>query len=283
MAPSQARQRPHQYKNNTYPYRQQHRPTDYSDVDGSPGLMDWIVNAVVLVITFIPMTLAKFLNAFVERGGIGIQALGAIAFLGGVIAGADNYYQGFTGKALLPWFITADWVGERGAAVAISLLGVEVVNSDGVIASAFGWAAVFFSLFSFGFLIALCFSLLTQFIQGQSVRGRSIELAQAEFEKWNAPTMPAQPDPRTSLDMAAVSWQDLKRTGKRSRGFLGFIAVALWVSEFIAAFSAHNPLNYVGQAGLFLGCTVYALATVVAGELGYAIYCAAKEESSRVS
>ncbi|MEM9149364.1 MAG: hypothetical protein AAGB19_02780 [Cyanobacteria bacterium P01_F01_bin.3] len=254
-------------------YQQQTRTTDYNDIDGSPGVMDWIINATVHVITFIPVTLAKFLNAFVERGGVGIQALGAVAFLGGVVAGADNYYQGFTGKALLPWFIRADWVGDLAATNAPQPL-IEIFGE-----SVIGWTAVFFSIFSIGFLIALVFSLLTQFIQGQSVRGRSVQMAQEEFAKWNAPTMPSAPNPETSLDMATVSWKELKRTGKRQKGFIGFIAIALWVSEFIAAFTAHNPLNYIGQAGLFLGCTIYALATVVAGELGYAIYCAAKEES----
>lgn len=249
----------------------QPRPTDYRDVKGSPGLIDWLVNAVVLIVTFIPLTLAKFLNAFVERGGAGIQALGSFAFLAGVVAGADNYYQGFTGKALLPWFTRADWVGD----LAIDSIPVPLVGLRGVV----GWAAVFFSLFSLGFLMALCFSLLTQFIQGQAVRGRSVEIAQAEFEKWNAPTLPTPPDPTKKLDMATVSWQALKRTGKSNRGFMGFIALALWVSEFLAAFTAHNPLNYTGRAGLFIGCTVYALTTVVAGELGYAIYVSAKEDS----
>ena len=249
----------------------QPRPTDYRDVKGSPGLIDWLVNAVVLIVTFIPLTLAKFLNAFVERGGAGIQALGSFAFLAGVVAGADNYYQGFTGKALLPWFTQADWVGDLAIdAIPVPLVGLRVVV---------GWAAVFFSLFSLGFLMALCFSLLTQFIQGQAVRGRSVEIAQAEFERWNAPTLPSKPDPTKKLDMATVSWQELKRTGKSNRGFMGFIALALWVSEFLAAFTAHNPLNYTGRAGLFIGCTVYALTTVVAGELGYAIYVSAKEDS----
>ncbi len=249
----------------------QPRPTDYRDVKGSPGLIDWLVNAVVLIVTFIPLTLAKFLNAFVERGGAGIQALGSFAFLAGVVAGADNYYQGFTGKALLPWFTQADWVGD----LAVDAIPVPLVGLRGVV----GWAAVFFSLFSLGFLMALCFSLLTQFIQGQAVRGRSVEIAQAEFERWNAPTLPTPPDPTKKLDMATVSWQALKRTGKSNRGFMGFIALALWVSEFLAAFTAHNPLNYTGRAGLFIGCTVYALTTVVAGELGYAIYVSAKEDS----
>jgi len=254
------------------------RPADYSDVDGSPGLMDWAINAVVLVVTAPILFLAKFLNAFVERGGPGIQALGAVAFLGGVLAGADNYYQGFTGKALLPWYTQADWVGDlavtglpRPLQWVLDLWGGQAVV---------GWGAVLFSTLSIGFLFALAFSLLTQFIQGQAVRGRSLDVARADFEKWNQPSMPSKPNPDTKLDMAVVSWKELKRTGKSQRGFIGFIALVLWVSEFIAAFAAHNPLNYTGQAGAFLGCTIYALITVGAGEIGYTLFCAAKDEST---
>ena len=255
------------------------RTADYRDVDGSPGVVDWVANAIVHVVTAPINFLAKLLNPFVERGGIGIQALGALAFLGGVVAGADNYYQGFTGKALLPWFTTADWVGDLAVQNPPRLLG-WLINLWGGSALV-GWGAVLLSIFSIGFLIALAFSLLTQFIQGQAVRGRSLEVAQADFEKWNAPTMPAAPNPDTKLDMAAISWKELKRTGKSQRGFIGFIALSLWVSEFIAAFAAHNPLNYTGRAGLFLACTVYALVTVAAGEIGYTLYVAAKDESTR--
>ena len=260
-------------RNNTHP-----RTTDYNDVKGSPGVIDWIVNALVMVITWPILFAAKFLNAFVERGGAGIQALGAIAFLAGVFAGADNYYQGFTGKALLPWFTKADWVGDIARQNTFAPFRWMLNLWGG--GSLLGWGAVVLSIFSIAFLLSLAFSLLTQFIQGQAVRGRSIAEAQREFYHWNAPTMPTQPDPSKKLDMATVSWKELKRTGKSKKTFLGFIALALWISEFIAAFTAHNPLNYTGQAGLFIGCTIYALFTVVAGELGYCLYTAAKEESN---
>jgi len=253
------------------------RTADYKDVKGSPGLIDWIANAVVHVVTFPILFSAKIINPFVERGGAGVAALGAVAFLAGVIAGADNYYQLFTGKALLPWFITNDWVGDLAVQsnnpVTRWLTGLW--GGQTIV----GWGAVLFTIFSLIFLIALAFSLLTQFVQGQAVRGRSLASAQSEFQHWNAATMPAQPDADKKLDMATVSWKQLKRTGKSHRSFMGFIAIAVWMFEFIAAFTAHNPLNYTGQAGLFIGCTLYALVTVGAGEIGYNIYVSALDES----
>lgn len=255
------------------------RAADYRDVDGSPGVVDWVANAIVVVVTAPVLFAAKVINPFVERGGAGIQALGAVAFLGGVIAGADNYYQGFTGKALLPWFTKADWVGD----LAVQNLPIALRWLNGLWGGqAFvGWAAAGLSIFSISFVFALSFSLLTQFVQGQAVRGRTVAAAESEFQKWNAPTVPGKPDPERKLDMATVSWKELKRAGKNQRGFMGFIALALWVSEFIAAFTAHNPLNYTGQAGLFIACTIYALVTVGAGEIGYTIYVSAKDESHK--
>jgi len=260
--------------------QQETRRTDYADVDGSPGLGDWLANAVVLVATWPINFAAKVINPFVERGGAGIQALGAIAFLGGVLAGADNFYQLFTDRALLPWYISVDWVGDQ----AVENIPAQLSWLTGLWGgtAVVGWGAVFFSLFSVGFLIALAFSLLTQFIQGQAVRGRSLTAAQAEFQKWNAPTVPDKPDPNKKLDMAQVSWKELKRTGKNQRSFIGFIAIALWATEFVTAFAAHNPLQYVGQAGQFIGCTVYALVTIAAGEIGYTLYCAAKDEGNSI-
>jgi hypothetical protein len=243
-------------------------------------LGDWVAGAIVLVITWPILFISKILNAFVERGAPGIQALGAIAFLGGVLAGADNYYQGFTGKALLPWYTKADWVG----AIALENPNRFIQWLSGIFGgqTIIGWGAVVLSIFSIGFLIALAFSLLTQFVQGQAVRGRSLRAAKAEFEQWNAPTVPDQPDPNKKLDMAVVTWKEYKRTGKRQRGFIGFISISLWVIEFIAAFSAHWPGHYVGQAGQFVGCLIYALVTIAAGEIGYTLYLAAKDESTKV-
>ena len=233
------------------------RPADYTDIKGSPNWLDWLVNGLVLVITAPINFFAKFLNAFVERGGPGIQALGGVAFLAGVFAGTDNFFQLFTGVALLPWFTENTWAGSQS-----------------------GWFAVLMFIPSFTFLIAIALSLTTQFIQGQAVRGRSLAMAQAEFDKWNKPTMPGVPDAMKKLDMATVSYKELKRVGKNQRSFIGFIALLLWGFEIISGFAAHNPLNYMGQPGLFLGCLAYALVTIVAGETGYTLYCAAKEESS---
>ncbi len=274
MAPSQTQ------NNNT----QQHpnksaapRQTDYQDVDGSPGAIDWIANAIVMVVTFPVLFAAKVINPFVERGGAGIQALGAVAFLGGVIAGADNYYQMFTGKALLPWYTKADWVGD----LAVQKLPLSLRWLNGIWGGQtfVGWAAVGLTLFSLGFAIAAVFSLTTQFIQGQAIRGRSVARAESEFKKWNAPTVPGKPNAETKLDMATVSWKELKRAGKNERSFMGFIALALWGCEVVSAFAAHNPLNYTGQAGQFIGCLIWALVTIAAGEIGYTIYVSAKEES----
>ncbi len=260
-------------------YKDQPRPVDYRDVEGSPGLTDWIANAIVFVATWPVLFAAKIINPFVERGGAGIQALGAVAFLGGVIAGADNYYQMFTDRALLPWYTKDTWVGDlavEGLPVSLSWLN-RIWGGQTFV----GWAAVGLEVLSIGFLFSLAFSLLTQFVQGQAVRGKSLALAQSDFEKWNAPTMPGQPDPDRKLDMAAVSWKELKRAGHGQKKFIGFIALSLWACEIVSAFAAHNPMNYTGQAGAFIGCTIYALATIAAGEIGYTLYVSAKEESGR--
>lgn len=257
----------------------QPRGTDYRDVGGSPGIGDWIANAIVTVVTFPVLFAAKIINPFVERGGAGIQALGAVAFLGGVVFGADNYYQLALNKALLPWFTQSAWVGDLA------------IQSDNPItrwisgiwggAAFVGWAAVFLSMISIAFVVATAVSLTTQFIQGQAVRGRSLNTAKAQFQHWNAPTLPDEPDKKRKLDMAAVSWKELKRTGKKQRTFMGFIALALWGLEMVSAFTAHNPLNYTGHPGQFVGCLLYAILTIVAGEVGYVIYCEAREESAR--
>ena len=253
------------------------RPADYQDTDGSPDVMDFIINGTVAVITFIPVTLARFLNAFVERGGQGIRFLGALAFLMGVFAGADNFYQLFTDKALLPWFTESQWVGDLAVQNLPAPLQWVLDLWGG--ADVIGWSAVLLSTLSFAFLIALVTSLTTQFIQGKAVRGSSVAKAKADFEKWNEPTMPGKPDAAKKLDMATVSWRELKRTGTKQRGFLGFIALALWGFEIVSAFHAHNPLNYTGQVGLLVGCFFYAVLTIVAGETGYTLYMAAEEES----
>ena len=253
------------------------RNTDYRDVDGSPDFIDWSTKAVVAVMTTPVVWLAKLLGQFVERGSKGILFLGGTAFLFGAFVGADNFYQMGTGKALLPWFTESDWVGDLAVANLPRPLNwaLELWGGGAVV----GWTTVSLHVFSLGFLICLAFSFLTQYTQGRAIRGQGLERARAEFDKWNAPTVPGKPDPTQKLDMATVSWQQLKRTGTGQRRFTNLIALFCWAAEFIGAFSAHNPLNYTGQAGLFLGCTVYALVTIVAGEAGYAVFCETLEET----
>lgn len=252
------------------------RVSDYKDVDGSPGRTDWLVTGVVLVITWPIIACSKFVGAFVEKGGPGVKALGGVAFLSGVMMGADSFYQLFGDRALLPWYTTSPWVGDL--AVEGLPFALKWVNRLWGGQTFVGWSAVFLSMFSLFFLFCAAFSLLTQLVQGKAIRGGSIEKNMSEFQKWNSPSMPSAPDPDRKLDMANVSWKELKQTGKKQNGFIGLIGLSLWALETVSAFAAHNPLNYVGQAGLFVGCTIYALVTICAGEVGYAIYCEATDQ-----
>ena len=74
--------------------------------------------------------------------------------------------------------------------------------------------------------------------------------------------------------MAQITYDEYRNAGVQAHQRLGFIPALLWGFEFVSAFSAHWPLNYWPSWGTMLACTLYALLTVGAGEMGYVVYCA---------
>ena len=218
-----------------------------------------------------PINLASgFLDNFIDVDGPGIRALGGLALICGITLGADNFYQLFTGQALLPWFTEAPWVGDK----ALESLPWFIRWMPNILGgkTLIGWSAVALNMFSFGFLFCAALSLVTQFIQGKTWR-TSLDKKRLTFERWAAENLPERPG-KDSLKMAKIAYDEYRNAGVAAHRRLGFMPVVLWGFEFVSAFAAHWPINYWPQWGQMFACTLYALLTIGAGELGYVLYCA---------
>lgn len=202
----------------------------------------------VKVLTFPFVVIGHILDQFYGDDAPGKQALGAIAFAFGVLLGADNVWQLFGGVSLFPWFET-EWLGWDG----LAWIWLRPV-----------------------FYIALSLSILMQLTQGRALRGKSPDKAMADLAD-NYYELPNQPS--GTIDLTVAAWSDLKHAGMRRRRSVGFISIACWAFEAISAFHSHW---FLGQptVALIVGCLVYNVFSIFAGEIGYLMWQANGEETN---
>lgn len=207
------------------------------------GVLGLICHWTVKILTFPIVAAGHILEQFYGEDAPGRQALGAIALVLGVLLGADNIWQ-IGGEPLFPWF-EASWLGWGG------------------------WALIWLHP---GFWASIAISMLIQVTQGRALRGKSPEKAKAELDEnhYELPTPPTG-----VIDLTKAYWNDYKASGMRSRHSIGFISIAFWAFEIVSAFHAHWFLAQE-TAALVIGCFLYTLLKIFAGEIGFTLWQANK-------
>jgi hypothetical protein len=198
----------------------------------------WVVDIISIPFQFC----GAIMSQFVQPGTSGAKILGFVMFLGGVLLSADGVWQTlFQGKPLFPWFET-DWIGWMG------------------------WLTVWVNpLFWFSIVI----SWGIQQAEAKTLRGKAPSLAKQEFE--NVKQYNLEKKPQGSIDLAKALWGDYKRAGMRERNSGGLIALLIWMLDIACTFYGRNPFGFIAPV-LILGCLIYNLATMMAGEIGYNLW-----------
>jgi hypothetical protein len=198
----------------------------------------WVVDLFAIPSSFA----AALLEQFVGQGGSGKKILGMIGFWGGTLFGADGIWQLlFQGVPLFP-FCESNWIGW------------------------IGWIQLPFNPL---FWISIAISALVQVQEAKTLRSKPPAVAKQEFEEAKQYGLPEKP--KNTIDLGRALWGDYKRAGMRERKSGGLIALFFWGFDLSSTFITRWPWRYSNPAAI-LGCLVYNIFTMGAGEVGYHIW-----------
>ncbi|AFZ22297.1 hypothetical protein [Allocoleopsis franciscana] len=215
---------------------------DFYDIIGR------IIAMGVRVIGVIPYAIATVFDNFIGQDKPGIKVLGGILLIGGVVLSADAFFQMFGGKPLFPFF------EEPGSWIGIGWLWV--------------WTKV-------NFWAAVVVSIAVMWIESYAIRGKNLGQARRDYESIKHHTVPEKN--KATVDLVEVRRKEYKRAGMNERSVLGLFILFVVIMDICSAFVSRNPL---GQPPLILlGMVVYNACTILAGEVGYALWRRANGEN----
>lgn len=208
---------------------------DFYDIVGR------IIAMGVKVIGVIPYAIATVLDNFIGQDKPGIKVLGGILLIGGVVLSADSFFQMFGGKPLFPFFeAPGAWIG-------------------------LGWLWVWTKV---NFWAAVVVSIAVMWIESYAIRGKDLGEAKRGYESVKHHTVPDKN--KNAIDLVEVRRMEYKRAGMKERSVLGLFILFVVLLDISSAFISRNPL---GQTPLILlGMAVYNACTILAGEVGYALW-----------
>lgn len=207
---------------------------DFYDIIGK------IIDMGVKIVGVIPYTIARILDNFIDNEKGGIKVLGAFLLVGGVILSSDGFFQAFGGKPLFPWY-ESEWIG-------------------------IGWLWVWTKI---NFWAAVVVSLAVQWIEAQAIRGKSLNDAKMSYDSIKHHKTPDK-DPK-AVDLVEARRQEYKRAGMNERSVLGLFIILVFIMDFAATFIVgRNPWGQ--PPTVFLGILIYNTCTMLAGEVGFALW-----------
>lgn len=193
--------------------------------------------------------LAKVLDNFVRHDGAGIRILGGTLLVGGVVLSADSFFQAFGGRPLFPF------LEEPGTWIGIGWLWV--------------WTKV-------NFWAAIVVSVAVTWIESQALRGKSPDKAKSDYDQIKYHRTPEKN--KAAIDLVEVRRKEYKRSGMTERSVLGLFILFVFIMDIAATFVVgRNPFGQ--QPTIFVATLIYNFCTMMAGEVGFALWRRANGEN----
>lgn len=211
-------------------------PRRKNDVHGVIGV---IIDAGMNILSWLIFIPAKILENFMGKNKPGTKILAALMFIAGVILSSDSFYQVFGQEALFPFF-EESWIG-------------------------WGWLTVWVGPI---FWIAILVSLAVQLLESFTLRGKNPDEAKEEYEKVKHHTLPKKN--LNVIDLVEHRRQVYKRSGMKTPKLLGFLILAVFLSDIASAFISHNPWGQPPH--LFVGMVIYNFFCIISSETGYVLW-----------
>ena len=215
---------------------------DFYDIVGR------IISMGVKLVGVIPYAIATVLDNFIGQDKPGIKVLGGILLIGGVVMSADAFFQMFGGKPLFPFFEEPNaWIG-------------------------IGWLWVWTKI---NFWAAVVMSVAVMWVESYAVRGKNPDKAKQDYDSIKHHTVPEKN--KSTIDLVEVRRREYKRAGMNERSVLGLFILFVVLLDICSAFVSRNPL---GESPIIvLGMIGYNACTILAGEVGYALWRRANGEN----
>jgi hypothetical protein len=209
-------------------------------------IIDTIAKWAVLIVGLPIRAAAAIVAQFVANGGAGRAVVGGLLFMMGSAISADSIWQTvFRQRALFPWF-ESGW----------SWFNVP--------------AAIFNPFFYLAFLIAVGL----QVIEAYALRGKNPDSARRDLQDHMVYDLETKPNGK--IDLVGELWKDYKTAGMKDRSTAGLISLAIWMFDVVTTFAARNPFAYAEPLTI-LTCIMFNVATMLAGEIGFAIWQLTKD------
>jgi membrane-bound metal-dependent hydrolase YbcI (DUF457 family) len=209
-------------------------------------IIDTVVRIVVIVVGLPIRIAAAIVNQFVANGGAGRAVVGGVLFLLGSAISADSIWQTvFQQRPLFPWFETS-W----------------------------SWVNVPLTVFNPFFYLAFLIAIGLQVIEAYALRGKNPDSARRDLQDHMSYELETKPNGK--IDLVGELWKDYKTAGMRDHKSAGFISLAIWVFDLVTTFAARNPFAYTEPLTI-LGCILFNIGTMLAGEIGFAIWRLTKD------
>lgn len=209
-------------------------------------IIDFIAKILVLVFGLPIRFAAAIVSQFVANGGVGRAVVGGLLFLIGSAISADSIWQTlFQQRPLFPWF-----------------------------ESGWSWANIPLTVFNPFFYLAFFIAVGLQVIEAYALRGKNPDSARRELQDHMVYDLETKPSGK--IDLVSELWKDYKTAGIRDRNTTGLISLAIWVFDLVTTFAARNPFGFTSPWQI-LGCILFNIGTMLAGEIGFAIWRLTKD------
>ncbi|MDZ8241469.1 hypothetical protein [Nostoc sp. ChiQUE01b] len=136
------------------------------------------------------------------------------------------------------------------------------------------WLNVPFALFNPFFYLAFMISVGVQVIEAHALRGKNPDSARRELQDHMVYDLETKPSGK--IDLVGQLWADYKTAGIRDRSSAGLVVIAVWAFDIVTTFAARNPFEFTAPF-MILGCILFNIGTMMAGEIGFAIWRLTKD------
>ena len=209
-------------------------------------IIDTLAKWTVLIIGLPIRITAALVAQFVANGGAGRSVVGGLLFMMGSAISADSIWQTvFKQRPVFPWFETG-W----------------------------SWFNVPAALFNPFFYLAFLLAIGLQVLEAYALRGKNPDSARRDLQDHMVYELETKPSGK--IDLVGELWKDYKSAGMKDRSTAGLISLAIWDFDLVTTFAARNPFAYTEPLTI-LTCIMFNVATMLAGEIGFAIWQLTKD------
>jgi len=209
-------------------------------------IIDFLAKWTVLIVGLPIRVAAAIVAQFVANGGAGRAVVGGLLFMLGSAISADSIWQTvFRQRPVFPWF-----------------------------ESGWNWFNVPVAVFNPFFYLAFLIAVGLQVIEAYALRGKNPDSARRELQDHMVYDLESKPSGK--IDLVGELWRDYKVAGMRDRSTAGLISLAIWTFDLVTTFAARNPFTYTEPLTI-VTCIMFNIATMLAGEIGFAIWQLTKD------